>query len=439
MKYTRNFNLPLYEYKDGADLVKGYNKTALFIDENIAKVIAEHGTDSFDYGNGTPSIDETSKIGDIYIDLDTNSIWLCNKGYDGKLYWIRIADDSRPSRWFAGEGSPTSGEEYERNDMYLDTTTADVWMFVGNPAEGLEVDASEYPIKLVQNGKIIGYNWFYDQGQVDATVDAVGQKDIEGCPSVGVTKQTKRLPIASYITPFSIKASMDMPYDLYYRLSSSKFDSGRHFEHHASDQTEYYSEAEVAITHPTSYSECIFTVNPGDNINWHGQFSFTTFGLYQAYDYANMLEHGVKWFDKTGHIEYAGPWIKICNLASYVTGTIPNGGLQDQVLMKSSDKDYDIKWANVNASQVVYLHNGKHNVSEAVDDLFDKAAELERSDKEQTDSMTDLFNAISNHRQVPDGGTTGQILQKTSSSYGWATPPAIATDEEAIEFIGMRK
>lgn len=429
MKYTKNFNLPLYEYRDGADLVRGYNKTALFIDEKIARIIAEHCIGNFDAklssGNGTPVIDESSKIGDIYVDLDTNSIWLCNKGYDCRLYWTRIADNGRPSRWFAGEGSPTSGEEYERNDMYLDTATADVWMFVGNPAEDLEVDASEYPIKLVQNGRIIGRNWFYDQGKVDWSTGATGPVDIKGCPSYGVVQQTKRLPIASYITPFSVEASMDVPYDLYYRLSSSNFDSGRHFEHHASDQKEYYSEAEVAITHPTSYSECIFTVDPGDNVDWHGQFSFTTYGLYQAYDYAMMLEYGVKWFDKTGHIEYAGPWIKICNLASFVIGTVPKGGTQDQVLMKSSDKDYDTRWASLDASQVTYLHNNKHNASEAMDSLFDKT--------------TDIVNEMNKHRQVPAGGVTGQILQKTDNSYGWATPPAIATDEEVIEFLGMEQ
>lgn len=396
MRFTDNYRLPLYEYKDGSDLVKGYNKTAEFVDckvaslvETISSITDEDVHVVISSGAGEPQITETSKIGDIYVDTSTNDLWICNEDYDGVMKWFRATDSSRPSKWFVGNGSPTTGEEYQANDMYLDSSNADVWMFVGDPSEGLEVDASSYPMKLVKDGKIIGRNWFYDQGTSSQVIDAFGPRDIEGCPAFGVKQQTKRLPIASYIVPFEYKGRVSSEYDLYFRLSSDNFDSGRHFEHHLSDQTEYVSEAEVAITRASSYSRCYFTIDPGDDVEWTASVTFTTHGLYQAYDYANMIANGVKWFDKNGNIEYLGPWIRVCNLAASVTGAVPPGGKTGQVLMKSSDEDFKVKWANVKSSQVLYTHNTQSTVASALDDLYVRVREASSmgvADSEPVDS-----------------------------------------------------
>lgn len=397
MKYTDNYRLPLYEYKDGADLVKGYNKTAQFVDskvaslsDTIASIIGSEDVHVvISSGAGEPEVTESSEIGDIYVDTETNELWICNEDYDGTKKWFKATDSDRPSKWFVGAGSPTTGDEYQRNDMYLDSSNADVWMFVSDPSEGLEVDASDYPLKLVKDGKIIGRNWFYDQGASSQTIDAFGAKDIEGCPAHGVKPQTKRLPIASYIVPFEYSGRASSEYDLYFRLHSDNFDSGRHFEHHLSDQTEYVSEAEVAITRSSSYSRCYFTIDPGDDVQWSASVTFTTHGLYQAYDYATMIANGVKWFDKYGHIEYLGPWIRVCNLASSVTGAVPPGGKTGQVLMKSADDDFKVKWANVKSSQVLYTHNAQSTVATALDNLYVRvreASSIEVADSEPVDN-----------------------------------------------------
>ena len=254
--------------------------------------------------------------------------------------------------------------------MYLDVDTANVWMYVGEPSEDLTVDVNASPVRLMKNGEIIGRNWFYRQGSTHISIDgAVGRKDYEGNPSSGGATESVRLPMAAYITPFSVSGSVDAPYDLYYRLSAKGFDSGRHFEHHNAEDKEYTSEAEVAITRPSTYSTCVFTIDPGDNVSWSGEFDVTTYGLYQAYDYARMLQNGVRWFDQSGHIEYTEPWIFICTLgAAEGQCRVPKGGTARQVLTKVSDADYDLQWDDVRAQDVTY---GDSDVSAALDSLKD--------------------------------------------------------------------
>ena len=364
MRYTENFGLPLYEYKDDADLVEGYNKTAQFIDDYLSE--ASHVT----HGNGAPTATGQESEGDIYVDTggDRPSIYVFATDDDGNPAWIEVIDSNRPSKWFTGNGDPVSGPDYLPNDMYLDVDTANVWMYVGEPSEDLTVDANASPVRLMKNGEIIGRNWFYRQGSTHISIEgAVGRKDYEGNPSSGGATESVRLPMAAYITPFSVSGSVDAPYDLYYRLSAKGFDSGRHFEHHNAEDKEYTSEAEVAITRPSTYSTCVFTIDPGDGVSWSGEFDVTTYGLYQAYDYAKMLQNGVKWFDQSGHIEYTEPWIFICTLgAAEGQCRVPKGGTARQVLTKVSDADYDLQWDDVRAQDVTY---GDSDVSAALDSL----------------------------------------------------------------------
>lgn len=366
MRYTENFGLPLYEYKDDADLVEGYNKTAQFIDDYLSE--ASHVT----HGNGAPTATGQESEGDIYVDTggDRPSIYVFATDDDGNPAWIEVIDSNRPSKWFTGNGDPVSGPDYLPNDMYLDVDTANVWMYVGESSEDLTVDVNASPVRLMKNGEIIGRNWFYRQGSTHISIEgAVGRKDYEGNPSSGGATESVRLPMAAYITPFSVSGSVDAPYDLYYRLSAKGFDSGRHFEHHNAEDKEYTSEAEVAITRPSTYSTCVFTIDPGDDVSWSGEFDVTTYGLYQAYDYAKMLQNGVKWFDQSGHIEYTEPWIFICTLgAAEGQCRVPKGGTARQVLTKVSDADYDLQWEDVRAQDVTY---GDSDVSAALDSLKD--------------------------------------------------------------------
>ena len=366
MRYTEHFGLPLYEYKDDADLVEGYNKTAQFIDDYLSE--ASHVT----HGNGAPTATGQESEGDVYVDIggDRPSIYVFATDDDGNPAWIEVIDSNRPSKWFTGNGDPVSGPDYLPNDMYLDVDTANVWMYVGEPSEDLTVDVNASPVRLMKNGEIIGRNWFYRQGSTHISIDgAVGRKDYEGNPSSGGATESVRLPMAAYITPFSVSGSVDAPYDLYYRLSAKGFDSGRHFEHHNAEDKEYTSEAEVAITRPSTYSTCVFTIDPGDNVSWSGEFDVTTYGLYQAYDYARMLQNGVRWFDQSGHIEYTEPWIFICTLgAAEGQCRVPKGGTARQVLTKVSDADYDLQWDDVRAQDVTY---GDSDVSAALDSLKD--------------------------------------------------------------------
>lgn len=366
MRYTEHFGLPLYEYKDDADLVEGYNKTAQFIDDYLSE--ASHVT----HGNGAPTATGQESEGDIYVDTggDRPSIYVFATDDDGNPAWIEVIDSNRPSKWFTGNGDPVSGPDYLPNDMYLDVDTANVWMYVGESSEDLTVDVNASPVRLMKNGEIIGRNWFYRQGGTHISVEgAVGRKDYDGNPSSGGATESVRLPMAAYITPFSVSGSVDAPYDLYYRLSAKGFDSGRHFEHHNAEDKEYTSEAEVAITRPSTYSTCVFTIDPGDDVSWSGEFDVTTYGLYQAYDYAKMLQNGVKWFDQSGHIEYTEPWIFICTLgAAEGQCRVPKGGTARQVLTKVSDADYDLQWEDVRAQDVTY---GDSDVSAALDSLKD--------------------------------------------------------------------
>ena len=366
MRYTEHFGLPLYEYKDDADLVEGYNKTAQFIDDYLSE--ASHVT----HGNGAPTATGQESEGDVYVDTggDRPSIYVFATDDDGNPAWIEVIDSNRPSKWFTGNGDPVSGPDYLPNDMYLDVDTANVWMYVGEPSEDLTVDVNASPVRLMKNGEIIGRNWFYRQGSTHISIEgAVGRKDYEGNPSSGGATESVRLPMAAYITPFSVSGSVDAPYDLYYRLSAKGFDSGRHFEHHNAEDKEYTSEAEVAITRPSTYSTCVFTIDPGDDVSWSGEFDVTTYGLYQAYDYARMLQNGVKWFDQSGHIEYTEPWIFICTLgAAEGQCRVPKGGTARQVLTKVSDADYDLQWDDVRAQDVTY---GDSDVSAALDSLKD--------------------------------------------------------------------
>lgn len=366
MRYTEHFGLPLYEYKDDADLVEGYNKTAQFIDDYLSE--ASHVT----HGNGAPTATGQESEGDVYVDTggDRPSIYVFATDDDGNPAWIEVIDSNRPSKWFTGNGDPVSGPDYLPNDMYLDVDTANVWMYVGEPSEDLTVDVNASPVRLMKNGEIIGRNWFYRQGSTHISIEgAVGRKDYEGNPSSGGATESVRLPMAAYITPFSVSGSVDAPYDLYYRLSAKGFDSGRHFEHHNAEDKEYTSEAEVAITRPSTYSTCVFTIDPGDDVSWSGEFDVTTYGLYQAYDYAKMLQNGVKWFDQSGHIEYTEPWIFICTLgAAEGQCRVPKGGTARQVLTKVSDADYDLQWEDVRAQDVTY---GDSDVSAALDSLKD--------------------------------------------------------------------
>ena len=358
--------MPLYEYKDDADLVEGYNKTAQFIDDYLSE--ASHVT----HGNGAPTATGQESEGDIYVDTggDRPSIYVFATDDDGNPAWIEVIDSNRPSKWFTGNGDPVSGPDYLPNDMYLDVDTANVWMYVGESSEDLTVDVNASPVRLMKNGEIIGRNWFYRQGGTHISVEgAVGRKDYDGNPSSGGATESVRLPMAAYITPFSVSGSVDAPYDLYYRLSAKGFDSGRHFEHHNAEDKEYTSEAEVAITRPSTYSTCVFTIDPGDDVSWSGEFDVTTYGLYQAYDYAKMLQNGVKWFDQSGHIEYTEPWIFICTLgAAEGQCRVPKGGTARQVLTKVSDADYDLQWEDVRAQDVTY---GDSDVSAALDSLKD--------------------------------------------------------------------
>ena len=358
--------MPLYEYKDDADLVEGYNKTAQFIDDYLSE--ASHVT----HGNGAPTATGQESEGDVYVDTggDRPSIYVFATDDDGNPAWIEVIDSNRPSKWFTGNGDPVSGPDYLPNDMYLDVDTANVWMYVGEPSEDLTVDVNASPVRLMKNGEIIGRNWFYRQGSTHISIEgAVGRKDYEGNPSSGGATESVRLPMAAYITPFSVSGSVDAPYDLYYRLSAKGFDSGRHFEHHNAEDKEYTSEAEVAITRPSTYSTCVFTIDPGDDVSWSGEFDVTTYGLYQAYDYARMLQNGVKWFDQSGHIEYTEPWIFICTLgAAEGQCRVPKGGTARQVLTKVSDADYDLQWDDVRAQDVTY---GDSDVSAALDSLKD--------------------------------------------------------------------
>ena len=358
--------MPLYEYKDDADLVEGYNKTAQFIDDYLSE--ASHVT----HGNGAPTATGQESEGDIYVDTggDRPSIYVFATDDDGNPAWIEVIDSNRPSKWFTGNGDPVSGPDYLPNDMYLDVDTANVWMYVGESSEDLTVDVNASPVRLMKNGEIIGRNWFYRQGSTHISIEgAVGRKDYEGNPSSGGATESVRLPMAAYITPFSVSGSVDAPYDLYYRLSAKGFDSGRHFEHHNAEDKEYTSEAEVAITRPSTYSTCVFTIDPGDDVSWSGEFDVTTYGLYQAYDYAKMLQNGVKWFDQSGHIEYTEPWIFICTLgAAEGQCRVPKGGTARQVLTKVSDADYDLQWEDVRAQDVTY---GDSDVSAALDSLKD--------------------------------------------------------------------
>ena len=366
MRYTEHFGLPLYEYKDDADLVEGYNKTAQFIDDYLSE--ASHVT----HGNGAPTATGQESEGDIYVDTggDRPSIYVFATDDDGNPAWIEVIDSNRPSKWFTGNGDPVSGPDYLPNDMYLDVDTANVWMYVGESSEDLTVDVNASPVRLMKNGEIIGRNWFYRQGGTHISVEgAVGRKDYDGNPSSGGATESVRLPMAAYITPFSVSGSVDAPYDLYYRLSAKGFDSGRHFEHHNAEDKEYTSEAEVAITRPSTYSTCVFTIDPGDDVSWSGEFDVTTYGLYQAYDYAKMLQNGVKWFDQSGHIEYTEPWIFICTLgAAEGQCRVPKGGTARQVLTKVSDAEYDLQWDDVRAQDVTY---GDSDVSAALDSLKD--------------------------------------------------------------------
>lgn len=383
MKYTKNFGLPLYEYRDDADLVEGYNKTAEFIDSYLS------GETSISTGSGAPSDDGSE--GDVYIDTSGHTIYVWTTRDDGTTGWTPVIISGRPSMWFVGAGDPVSGSDYQKNDMYLDTETANVWMFVGEPSDDLIVDTKASPIRLMQNGRIIGRNWFYRQGSVSVQIDgAVGAKDIVGNPSAGGETQSVRLPISAYVTPFEIHGSVSEPYDLYYRLSARGFDSGRHLEHHDSDQHDILSEAEVAIVKPSTYSSCVFTIDPGDGVGWDGDLEITTHGLYQAYDYAKMLSNGVKWFDHTGHIEYTTPWIFVCNLASSVTGIchMPTGGNVGDVIVKSSKDDYDVAWRRLKSSEVLYTHNAQSTVASAIDDLYVRvrdASSMEVADSEPVD------------------------------------------------------
>lgn len=379
MKYTPNFGLPLYEYRDDADLVEGYNKTAEFIDSYLSDM------SSISTGSGAPSNDGSD--GDVYIDTDAHIIYVWTTRDDGTIGWTPVITSDRPSMWFTGAGDPVSGTDYRKNDMYLDTETANVWMYVGEPSEDLVVDTNASPIRLMQNGKIIGRNWFYRQGTVSVQIEgAVGSRDIIGDPSAGGETKSVRLPISAYVTPFEIHGSVSEPYDLYYRLSARGFDSGRHLEHHDSDQHDILSEAEVAIVKPSTYSSCIFTIDPGDGVGWDGDLEITTHGLYQAYDYATMLSNGVKWFDHDGHIEYTTPWVLVCNLAPSVTGTchMPAGGNVGDIMVKSSKDDYDVAWRRLKSSEVLYTHNGQSTVASAIDDLYVRS-QIQTSDSDPID------------------------------------------------------
>ena len=374
MKYTENFGLPLYEYKDGADLVEGYNKTAEWIDANIGVQATVTS------GSGSPTASGTDKAGDLYVDTSGPSLWVYMQGDDGAYAWRPLTDPSRPSMWFTGNGNPVAGQDYRPHDMYLDVDSRNVWMYVGDHGEDLTVDTQSSPIRLMQNGRIIARNWFYRQGTVSVSVEgAVGSRDIQGNPSAGGSTQSVRLPVAAYVTPFHVSCGVKVPYDLYYRLSAQGFDSGRHLEHHNADDSAFYSEAEVAIIRPSTYSTCVFTVDPGDGVAWDGSFELTTYGLYQAVEYAEMLQNGVRWFDSTGHIEYTEPWVYVCNLNG--TGGsgacwVPAGGSKGQVLTKASNSDFDLTWADPQAADIVYERpdGSKGTVSDALDNLHEQAA-----------------------------------------------------------------
>lgn len=451
MKFTENFGLPLYEYKDGADLVEGYNKTAEWIDERLGE------SSNVSNGSGAPVGSESDKAGDLYIDTSTNTLWAYSPADDGSYGWVPLTDSSRPSMWFTGSGDPVAGQDYRPHDMYLDVDSRNVWMFVGEHGEDLSVDVKSSPIRLMQNGRVVARNWFYRQGTTTATIEgAVGPKDILGNPSAGGQTESVRLPVSAYVTPFHVSCGIDVPYDLYYRLSSQGFDSGRHLEHHNADDTSIDSEAEVAIVRPSTYSTCVFTVDPGDDVPWNGSFEISTYGLYQAMEYAEMLQNGVRWFDSTGHIEYTAPWVLVCNLDG--TGGsgkcyVPEGGSKGQVLTKASNSDFDLVWADPQSSDISYdpqAGGGSKTVSEALDDLYDQVARppIQTPQSEPVDNVIptsempgampgdavitpsgDLYH-VENVTETEVTVTGGTALRGPQLSYGVGMP--VATEDEKL-------
>ena len=129
------------------------------------------------------------------------------------------------------------------------------------------------------------------------------------------------LPIGVYVTPFKFEDSFGMTdYDLYYSLSGSNFDSGRHFEHHLAGDNSFESVAEVPISTVSTYDSCLFSVTFNNGLTAYAEdntvktVEFTTYGLYSASDYQNMLLAGVKYFDTSGVVMQASPWILVANI-----------------------------------------------------------------------------------------------------------------------------
>ena len=310
---TKNLGLPLYRPREQADLTAQYNTAMWKLDKYLSSY------SSVVSGSGAPTGE--AKIGQLYVDTDTMVLYVyADKNNVIKWYPLtnENADSARPSMWFSGASAPQADGDWQKQDFYLDSSTGDVYVYTGKPSADLKVVIDKDNLATLHDGEvIIGKNWFRTQGKASYQYDT-NKTEFPGVPS---KQQPVTLPIDVYVTPFKFEDDFGMTdYDLYYSLSGSNFDSGRHFEHHLAGDNSFESVAEVPISTVSTYDSCLFSITFNDSPTTYADdrtvktVEFTTYGLYSASDYQKMQLAGVKYFDASGIVMQASPWMLVTNI-----------------------------------------------------------------------------------------------------------------------------
>ena len=310
---TKNLGLPLYRPREQADLTAQYNTAMWKLDKYLSSY------SSIVSGSGAPTGE--AKIGQLYVDTDTMVLYVyADKNNVIKWYPLtnENADSARPSMWFSGASAPQADGDWQKQDFYLDSSTGDVYVYTGKPSADLKVVIDKDNLATLHDGEVvIGKNWFRTQGKASYQYDT-NKTEFPGVPS---KQQPVTLPIDVYVTPFKFEDDFGMiDYDLYYSLSGSNFDSGRHFEHHLAGDNSFESVAEVPISTVSTYDSCLFSIAFNDSPTTYADdrtvktVEFTTYGLYSASDYQKMQLAGVKYFDASGIVMQASPWLLVTNI-----------------------------------------------------------------------------------------------------------------------------
>lgn len=311
---TKNLALPLYRPREQADLTAQYNTAMWKLDKYLSSY------SSINSGSGAPAGE--AKIGQLYVDTETMVLYVyADKNNIVKWYPLtnENADSARPSMWFSGTSAPQADGDWQKQDFYLDSSTGDVYVYTGKPSADLKVAIDKDNLATLHDGEVvIGKNWFRTQGKASYQYDT-NKTEFPGVPS---KQQPVTLPIDVYVTPFKFEDDFGMTdYDLYYSLSGSNFDSGRHFEHHLAGDNSFESVAEVPISTVSTYDSCLFSITFNDSPTTYADdrtvktVEFTTYGLYSASDYQKMQLAGVKYFDASGIVMQTSPWMLVTNIA----------------------------------------------------------------------------------------------------------------------------